>query len=73
MRAEYAADLTNRHARFAKSGNSPIRTIASVPSGSDYAWTEAMMRIAGKNIVAGEVGHRARPALTATDDPAIGH
>ncbi|WP_120299730.1 MULTISPECIES: alpha-L-arabinofuranosidase C-terminal domain-containing protein [unclassified Sphingomonas] len=50
MRAEYAADLTNRYAQFAKSANGPMLKIASGPSDSNYEWTEAMMRIAGKNI-----------------------
>ncbi len=50
MRAEYAADLTNRYAQFAKSANGPMLKIASGPTDSGYDWTEAMMRIAGKNI-----------------------
>ena len=50
MRAEYAADLTNQYAQFAKSANGPMLKIASGPSDSNYDWTDAMMRIAGKNI-----------------------
>lgn len=50
MRAEYAADVTNRYAQFAKSANGPMLKIASGPSDSDYAWTETLMRISGKHI-----------------------
>ncbi|WP_277969046.1 alpha-N-arabinofuranosidase [Sphingomonas echinoides] len=51
MRAEYAADLTNRYAQFAKaSGTTKMLKIASGPSDVDYAWTDTMMKIAGKNI-----------------------
>jgi alpha-N-arabinofuranosidase len=50
MRAEFAADMTNRYAQFAKAANGKMLKIASGPSDSNYDWTDAMMRIAGKNI-----------------------
>ncbi|MEN2787719.1 alpha-L-arabinofuranosidase C-terminal domain-containing protein [Sphingomonas qilianensis] len=50
MRAEYAADLTNRYAQFAKSGGGKMLKIASGPSDANYGWTETMMRLTGKNI-----------------------
>ncbi len=50
MRADYAADVTNRYATFAKSGSGRMLKIASGASDRDYAWTDAMMRIAGKQI-----------------------
>jgi len=50
MRPEYAADLTNRFATFAKSGSGKMLKIASGPSDSNYEWTDTMMRLSGKTI-----------------------
>lgn len=50
MRAEYAADVTNRYAQFAKSGNGKMMKIASGGLEDDVAWTDSMMRVAGKYI-----------------------
>jgi alpha-N-arabinofuranosidase len=50
MRAEYAADTTNRYAQFTKAGNGKMIKIASGGLEDDVAWTDSMMRIAGKNI-----------------------
>ncbi len=74
MRAEYAADLTNRYALFAKSGNGPMLKIASGPSDSNYEWTEAMMRIAGKNIDGLALHYYTRPREGDWNDkgPALG-
>ncbi|MEO5640686.1 MAG: alpha-L-arabinofuranosidase C-terminal domain-containing protein [Sphingomicrobium sp.] len=50
LRAEAAADITLRYATFARgSGAAPLK-LASGPSEDDVAWTDAMMRIAGKQI-----------------------
>ncbi|MGI4731052.1 MAG: alpha-N-arabinofuranosidase [Janthinobacterium lividum] len=61
MRAEYAADLTNRYAAFAKSGSGKMLKIASGPNGDDYAWTDTMMRLAGKNIDGLSLHYYTRP------------
>ena len=50
MRADYAADVTNRYATFAKAGSGGMMKIASGASDQDYNWTDAMMRIAGNQI-----------------------
>ena len=50
MRAEYAADLTNQYAQFAKSANGTMLKIASGPSDSNYEWTETLMKLSGKSI-----------------------
>jgi alpha-N-arabinofuranosidase len=61
MRAEYAADLTNRYAQFAKSGDGSMLKIASGPSDSNYDWTDTMMRIAGKTIDGLSLHYYTRP------------
>ena len=50
MRAEYAADITNRYANFAKSGAGTMLKIAAGPSDEDYPWTETLMRLSAKSI-----------------------
>ena len=50
MRAEYAADLTNQYAQFAKAGGQKPLKIASGPSDANYEWTETMMKLSGKYI-----------------------
>jgi alpha-N-arabinofuranosidase len=51
MRPEYAADVTKRYATFLKApAGTRIMKIASGASDSNYAWTEVMMREAGKQI-----------------------
>ena len=50
MRAEYAADLTNRFITFAKSGSGKMLKIASGPSDANYEWTETMMKMSAKHI-----------------------
>jgi len=74
MRADYAADETNRYAQFAKSANGPMLKIASGPSDSNYEWTESMMRIAGKNIDGLALHYYTRPRDKDWKDkgPAIG-
>jgi alpha-N-arabinofuranosidase len=74
MRAEYAADLTNRYAQFAKSGNGKMLKIASGPTDLDYNWTDAMMRIAGKNIDGLALHYYTRPRDKNWSDkgPALG-
>ena len=49
MRPEYYADEFRRYSTFIKdfSGNQILR-IACGPSGDDYAWTDTVMKIAGK-------------------------
>lgn len=74
MRPEYAADLTNRYALFAKSANGPMLKIASGPSDSNYDWTEALMRISGKNIDGLALHYYTRPRDKNWEDkgPALG-
>lgn len=51
MRAEYAADVTRRYATFVKApAGTQIMKIASGANEGDYEWTEAMMRVAGKQL-----------------------
>lgn len=51
MSPEYAANETKRYATFVKApANTRILKIASGASDDNYAWTEVMMREAGKNI-----------------------
>lgn len=48
MRAEYYADLYRRYATFARDyGDYPLYRIAAGPRGTNYHWTEVMMREAG--------------------------
>ncbi|GHH19568.1 alpha-L-arabinofuranosidase [Sphingomonas glacialis] len=61
MRAEYAADLTNRYAAFAKSGSGKMRKIASGPSDSNYEWTDTLMRLSGKHIDGLSLHYYTRP------------
>ncbi|WP_267381947.1 MULTISPECIES: alpha-L-arabinofuranosidase C-terminal domain-containing protein [unclassified Sphingomonas] len=61
MRADYAADLTNRYAQFAKSGSGKMLKIASGPSDADYAWTETLMRLSGKYIDGLSLHYYTRP------------
>ena len=68
MRAEYAADLTNRYAQFAKSGAGKMLKIASGPSDSNYAWTDTMMRIAGANIDGLSLHYYTRPRMQKWED-----
>jgi alpha-N-arabinofuranosidase len=74
MRADYAADVTNRYATFAKSGNGAMLKIASGPSDENYEWTESMMRIAGKNIDGLALHYYTRPRDKEWNDkgPALG-
>jgi alpha-N-arabinofuranosidase len=51
MRAEYAADVTRRYATFIKApAGTKVTKIASGANSGDYAWTETMMREAGKQV-----------------------
>ncbi|MES2021148.1 MAG: alpha-L-arabinofuranosidase C-terminal domain-containing protein [Pseudomonadota bacterium] len=61
MRAEYAADLTNRYALFAKSGTGKMLKIASGPSDANYEWTDTLMRLSGKNIDGLSLHYYTRP------------
>ena len=74
MRAEYAADLTNRYAQFAKSTSGPMLKIASGPSDSNYAWTETLMKLSGKNIDGLALHYYTRPRDKDWSDkgPALG-
>ena len=74
MRAEYASDITNRYAQFAKSANGPMLKIASGPSDSNYEWTETMMRISGKHIDGLALHFYTRPRDETWEDkgPALG-
>ncbi len=75
MRAEYAADLTNRYALFAKAGGTnKLLKIASGPSDANYEWTETMMRLAGKNIDGLALHYYTRPRDKVWGDkgPALG-
>lgn len=78
MRAEYAADLTNQYAQFAKAGggaNGPkMLKIASGPSDEDYAWTETMMKLSGKHIDGLSLHYYTRPRNKKWEDkgPALG-
>jgi len=51
MRPEYAADVTRRYATFVDvpEGTQTLK-IASGANSDDYAWTEAIMRIAGHHV-----------------------
>ncbi len=68
MRAEYAADVTNRYATFAKSMNGPMMKIASGPSDANYEWTDTMMRLAGKQIDGLALHYYTRPRDTDWND-----
>ena len=72
MRAEYAADLTNRYAQFAKSAAAPggkkMLKIAAGPSDEDYNWTDTMMRLAGKNIDGLSLHYYTRPRMKTWED-----
>ncbi|MBB5730285.1 alpha-N-arabinofuranosidase [Sphingomonas prati] len=74
MRAEYAADLTNRYGQFAKSTNGKMLKIASGPSDSNYEWTETLMKLSGKNIDGLALHYYTRPRDTKWEDkgPALG-
>jgi alpha-N-arabinofuranosidase len=74
MRAEYAADVTNRYAQFAKAGTGKMLKIASGPSDQDYEWTDTMMRLAGKNIDGLSLHYYTRPREPKWEDkgPALG-
>ncbi len=74
MRADYAADETNRYAQFAKAGTGKMLKIASGPNDSDYAWTDTMMRVAGKNIDGMSLHYYTRPREARWEDkgPAVG-
>lgn len=49
MRAEYYADEYRRYATYVRNyGHNSIYKIACGPAGSDYHWTEVLMREAGK-------------------------
>ncbi|RIV81083.1 alpha-N-arabinofuranosidase [Aurantiacibacter xanthus] len=68
MRAEYASDLTNRFAAFAKTGNGPMLKIAAGPSDADYEWTDTMMRISGKYIDGLALHYYTRPRMEKWED-----
>ena len=74
MRPEYAADLTNRYAQFAKSGTGTMLKIASGPSDEDYTWTDTLMRLSGKNIDGLSLHYYTRPRDKEWNDkgPALG-
>lgn len=74
MRAEYAADVTNRYAAFAKSGSGTMLKIASGPSDEDYPWTETLMRLSGKYIDGLALHYYTRPRdkVWADKGPALG-
>ncbi|MBO9707133.1 MAG: alpha-N-arabinofuranosidase [Caulobacter sp.] len=49
MRSEYYADLYRQWSTFVRPpGDRPVRKLAVGPSGDDYAWTETVMKSAGK-------------------------
>jgi alpha-N-arabinofuranosidase len=51
MRPEFAADETRRYATFIKApADTKIVKVASGANVDDYAWTEAMMRVAGDKV-----------------------
>jgi alpha-L-arabinofuranosidase len=72
MRAEYAADLTNQYAQFAKAGGGPNATkmlkIASGPSDEDYPWTETLMKLSAKNIDGLSLHYYTRPRMKTWND-----
>ncbi len=68
MRAEYAADLTNRFSTFAKSANGPMLKIASGPSDSNYEWTETLMKLSAKHIDGLALHFYTRPRDKTWDD-----
>jgi alpha-N-arabinofuranosidase len=74
MRAEYAADLTNRYAQFAKSANGKMLKIASGPSDENYAWTETLMKLSAANIDGLALHYYTRPREGDWNDkgPALG-
>lgn len=74
MRAEYAADLTNRYATFAKSGTGTMLKIAAGPSDEDYPWTETLMRLSAKHIDGLALHYYTRPRDKVWTDkgPALG-
>lgn len=74
MRAEYAADVTNRFITFAKSGNGKMLKIASGPSDANYAWTETMMKMSAKHIDGLALHFYTRPRDEKWEDkgPALG-
>jgi alpha-N-arabinofuranosidase len=51
MRPEYYADVYRRYATFVKNySKNQVRRIACGPNGSDYRWTEIMMKLAGPHM-----------------------
>ncbi|WP_046903844.1 alpha-N-arabinofuranosidase [Croceibacterium atlanticum] len=74
MRAEYAADVTNRFITFAKPGTGEMLKIASGPSDANYDWTEAMMKISGPHIDGLALHFYTRPRDEKWEDkgPALG-
>jgi hypothetical protein len=72
MRAEYAADLTNRYALFAKSGTGKMLKIASGPSDANYEWTDTLMRLSGKNIDGLSLHYYTRPRDQEWKDKGMG-
>ncbi|WP_375422619.1 alpha-N-arabinofuranosidase [uncultured Sphingomonas sp.] len=73
MRAEYAADVTKRYATFVKvpAGQKMLK-IASGATDDDTAWTEVMMREAGKLIDGIGVHHYTLPGDWTVKGPATG-
>jgi len=72
MRAEYAADVTKRYATFIKPGNGTTIKIASGGLEDDYAWTETMMREAGKEIGGYSLHYYTFPGGWTNKGPATG-
>ncbi|WP_380871477.1 alpha-L-arabinofuranosidase [Sphingomonas sp. DBB INV C78] len=63
MRPEYAADVTRRYATFVKApAGTRIMKIAAGANVEDYAWTDAMMRIAAGQLDALSLHYYVHPA-----------
>ncbi|MCJ7543060.1 MAG: alpha-N-arabinofuranosidase [Phycisphaerae bacterium] len=61
MRADYYADLYRRHACYLRNfGDNRLFRIACGPSGGDTAWTEVLMREAGRHMDGLSVHHYSR-------------
>ena len=69
MRPEFAADLTNQFAQFAKNGSKEkMLKIASGPSDEDYPWTETLMKMSGKYIDGLSLHYYTRPRTKTWSD-----
>ena len=69
MRAEYYADVYRQFANFVKPyGGKKLYKIACGANGNDYAWTETLMRLAGKQMDGLSLHYYTMPKYYATEE-----